>query len=54
MNRPTLTSFRVLLSLALTAFAGNASAAIHCGMRHVERFAQGTDAVAHTQVGHHG
>ena len=50
MNRPTLTSFRVLLSLALTAFAGNASAAIHCGMRHVERFAQGTDAVAHTQV----
>lgn len=50
MNQPTFTPLRLLLLAVFTALAGNTAAAIHCGLRHVERFAQGADPVAHTQV----
>ena len=50
MGRTILTPLRLLLTVVLTVLAGDAAAAIRCGLRHVERFAQSAEPVAHTQV----
>lgn len=50
MVRPTFTPLRLLLLAVLAVLAEDTAGAIRCGLRHVERFAQNTEPVAHTQV----
>ena len=50
MNRLITPSLRYLLPALAVLLAAPAAADIRCGLRHVERYSQGTEPVAHTQV----